>query len=293
MIATQLGRLAAQGIALGCEATVIGTTSRGIFLARDQRVLFTSFERWRGPWTINVDRPFVCANGDSVRLSPTRLIFPALEVDLSTAAVWQPAAPTVTRSRVEQREALKQLASSVLARKAPDGFGVLLPHLLDLPEKQALAASEAALLARLNELRESIHHADFDQAAELIESLLGLGRGLTPSGDDVTIGVLLGLKRWRAHPERNGVESKDACHLAQAAFTQRVVESAYHRTTTLSANLIECAANGEADERLITIITGLTTGTPSIAECTECALSWGHSSGVDALIGLALTLTAV
>ena len=239
MNAHSIGLAAAQVTSRGGEAKVIGITSRGLFLSIDQRVLFVSVERWRGPLTINVDRTFDCALGDSVRLSPTRLIFPAIEIDLSAAEVWQPTAPAIARSIADQREALRQLASSVLARKAPEGFGLLLPHLLDLPEKQALSASEAALLARLTQLR----------------------------------------------------ESKDARRSAQdalMAFNQRVVESAYQRTTTISANLIECAANGEADERLINVIDGLVTGTPSRDDCVEGVIGWGNSSGLDALIGMAL-----
>jgi hypothetical protein len=74
-------------------------------------------------------------------------------------------------------------------------------------------------------------------------------------------------------------------------LNQRVIDLAYQRTTTLSANLIACAAHGEADERLINAVDGIVTGTPSHAACVECVLGWGHSSGLDALIGMALTTT--
>ena len=259
-------------------AKTTGVTSRGVFLTVEQQVLFVSIERWRGPLTINVKGTLDCASGDHVRLSPTRLIFPAFEVDLSTAEVWLPIAPTSARSVVDQRERLRQLATRTLSRKTPDGFGRLLPYLLDLPEKQALSASEAALLARLNQLRDATQCGDFEQATALIEGVLGLGRGLTPSGDDVTIGWLLRLNRWPA--ERNW-----------QALNQRVIDLAYQRTTTLSANLIECAANGEADERLLNVVDGIMLGQPELAECAECVLSWGNSSGVDALIGMALALS--
>ena len=63
------------------------------------------------------------------------------------------------------------------------------------------------------------------------------------------------------------------------------------RTTTISANLIECAAKGEADERLINIVDGIMTGQPSLEDCVDCVLAWGNSSGTDALIGMALTLS--
>lgn len=279
MKARSLGLAAKHVASHGGEAKVIGVTSRGVFLAIEQRVMFISFEQWRGPLTINVDRSLVCLMGDKVRLSPTRLIFPAFEVDLSAAEIWQPTAPLVARAEVDQHDALKQLAVRVLARKAPDGFGRLLPHLLDLPEKPALSASEAARLARLIEVREASRQPDFDRAAELIESLLGLGRGLTPSGDDVTIGWLL-ARRMNSQPVHSNA-------------LKRVVEAAYHRTTAISANLIDCAANGEADERLIAVLDHLAAGTPALEDCVTGLLAWGQSSGVDALIGLALALNAV
>jgi hypothetical protein len=279
MNAHNIGRVAAHVISIGGEARVIGVTSRGLFLSIDRRILFISFERWRGPLTINIDEPFDCATGKAVRLSATRLIFPTIEIDLSTADVWRPAAPSSAHSITEQRATLKQVASSVIAWKAPDGFGPLLPHWLDLPEKQAISTTDAARLARLIQLGESIHQQDLDQATGLIEGLLGLGRGLTPSGDDVTIGLLLMLNRGRM----NSPADRDNA-------LKRVVESAYQRTTTISANLIECAANGEADERLINVVDGIVTGTPSIEECVDNVLDWGSSLGVDALVGMAIAL---
>jgi hypothetical protein len=71
-----------------------------------------------------------------------------------------------------------------------------------------------------------------------------------------------------------------------------VIDVAYQRTTTLSANLIECAAQGEADERLISVVDGIMTGEPSVADCAKYILDWGSSSGIDALVGMAIVLTA-
>src|SRR5690606_30402866 len=70
--------------------------------------------------------------------------------------------------------------------------------------------------------------------------LLGLGRGLTASGDDFILGFLLLRNRWPA----NHADASWAQTLNQA-----IVDAAYARTTTLSANLIECATRGESDER--------------------------------------------
>ena len=75
-------------------------------------------------------------------------------------------------------------------------------------------------------------------------------------------------------------------------LNQRVIEAAYQRTTTISANLIECAADGQADERLMKVVDGIVTGTPSIDECVNCILDWGNSSGIDALAGMAVAVMA-
>jgi len=278
--AQSIGRAAQPALAQPSVGRVLGVTSRGVFVLIEPRVIFLSSEHWRGPLTINVERPVDCALGEAVRLSATRLIFPASEVDLSSAKVWQaPDASTARQAPDEQLRALRHLAREVLARPSREENGARLAHLLDLPEKQALSAVEAARLAGLIQLRQSIRHADFDQATELIAGLLGLGCGLTPSGDDVMIGWLLAVNRWRRdQPWRE--------------LNQRVIDLAYQRTTTLSANLIECAAHGEADERLINVVDGLVTGTPSSQECVDYVLGWGHSSGRAALVGMALCVDA-
>ena len=72
--------------------------------------------------------------------------------------------------------------------------------------------------------------------------LLGQGEGLTPFGDDILIGLLLCLNRWGDILEP-GVDL--------LAFSRHIIESAYRKTTTLSANLIASAARGQAEERLI------------------------------------------
>ena len=316
--AVTLGRRVHAGLRRQPLGHVIGVTRRGVFVQIEPRVIYLTADQFRGPLTINLDRALVSANGETVRLTPTRLIFPAFEVDLSTAAVWRPAVQATARPIADQRESLRQLATSVLTHQSPrvipsatknlqpkqapqpveielprrrstaprndmypieNGCGALLPHLLDLPEKQALSAGEAALLAQLTQLREALSHDKFDRAATLLEGLLGLGRGLTPSGDDVIIGLLLMLAHNRMNLFADGSDAR-----------KRFVGLAYERTTTISANLIECAADGEADERLITVVTGLVTGRPSIEDCAKCVLGWGSSSGVDALTGMAVAL---
>ena len=75
-------------------------------------------------------------------------------------------------------------------------------------------------------------------------------------------------------------------------LNRRLVAAAYERTTRLSANLIECAALGESDERLLNVVDCILTGSPPVAECLPELLTWGSSSGVDALAGMAVATLA-
>ncbi len=297
-------------------ATVIGVTSRGLFLrAAPNRVLFLSIESQRGPLTITLP-PSLRAQftkqsphtGDVARFSANRLLFPTIEVSLSVSqdAVWRPAQPaTSTRSPEAIRHTLRSIAEAVTARCA-EGFSPLLLPLLD--RSAPPPDDQVTLFATLTSLR-ALCAKQSPAAAEYAIDLLGYGRGLTPSGDDGVIGLLLMLNRWQtqpsllgapvglrgAHPSTALRSAQDATKQSPASrwsdFNQRVIEAAYQKTTTISANLIECAAAGQADERLINVVDGIITGTPSIDECTNCVLDWGNSSGIDALVGMAIAVS--
>jgi hypothetical protein len=269
-------------------AQVVGAISQGLFLlAPRQQIIFISLEHHRSPLTINLDRSLnrlrAVEVGTAAQVSGTRLIFPAIEfsISLSTDAVWQCPPPIATACPLsEQRQLLQQIATGALARRNNDGLAALLPALLDLPDALPRSAGRSALLDRLIALRRAAGSGDNSAVLTGLIGLLGQGRGLTPSGDDVVIGLLLMLNRWRRDRDWNIVN-------------RAVIEAAYRITTTISANLIECAASGQGDERLITVVDGIASGSATIDECVDCVLDWGSSSGIDALIGMAVARTAL
>jgi hypothetical protein len=265
-------------------ATVIGVTSRGLFLSIDQRVLFVSFEHWRGPLTINLDRSIdqlrALDVGAAAVFSSARLIFPATEITLLASAdvMWQAPSPVTAPCPIDQqRNTAQQIASIVLTRAPDRGFAPLLNPLIDLPPSGPLSAEQAVVLSILQMLRLAVHAHDVPAIQVSIDQLLGRGSGLTPSGDDCVLGLLLMLNRWQAN--------RDWSDLNRA-----VINAAYQKTTTISANLIKCAAHGESDERLITVVDGIATGSTSIDDSVECVLDWGNSSGIDALVGMVMSL---
>ncbi|MEO3869161.1 DUF2877 domain-containing protein [Nonomuraea sp. B12E4] len=118
------------------------------------------------------------------------------------------------------------------------------------------------------------------------EQLVGLGPGLTPSGDDVLAGLLVTLR-----------------HLGMAAGVERAVwvadwlaatvtYDARTRTTPLSATLLHCAARGEASPEVIAVLRAIVGG-----QALEPALRrlhrLGHTSGADLAQGVAIGVSAV
>jgi hypothetical protein len=106
------------------------------------------------------------------------------------------------------------------------------------------------------------------------EPLIGLGPGLTPSGDDYLGGVLIGL-RWLG---RGG----------QADSLWRWLEPRLAaRTSAISAAHLVAAAAGEAHEALHEVLENLSAWqVPDLLPSLGRLDAVGHSSGWDALAGI-------
>ncbi len=120
-----------------------------------------------------------------------------------------------------------------------------------------------------------------DAGARMIaaEPLLGLGPGLTPSGDDFIGGVLFA---------RHAVEPPGSAW-AQAAST--IVARAHDRTHPISAALLEDLAAGEGHEPLHDLVDALARGAIEDAWAAVQRLGrLGHSSGWDMLAGVMVGL---
>jgi len=109
------------------------------------------------------------------------------------------------------------------------------------------------------------------EPAAAVAGLLGCGPGLTPAGDDVLAGFLLGATAF-------GLESS---HMRAA-----IAAMAADRTTALSAALLRHAARGECISEVAAVLadpTGSTLGE---------LLRVGHTSGAALAIGLAAAASA-
>jgi hypothetical protein len=107
-----------------------------------------------------------------------------------------------------------------------------------------------------------------------VADLVGAGDGLTPYGDDVLCGWL-------------------AVHRASGRATAEVdaaVRDRLHRTTSLSAALLDCAMHGEVIPEFAAYVAAL--GTADEASATATLRAVGHSSGAGLLQGAQWALAA-
>lgn len=106
---------------------------------------------------------------------------------------------------------------------------------------------------------------DFFVVAAATSRLAGLGQGVTPTGDDILMGLIFALWIW--HPKK--------------AWIDLIVDTAVPRTTSLSAAFLRAAGAGEATMHWHDLVNGLPDAPSNI-------LDIGHSSGADAWAGFTL-----
>ena len=112
-----------------------------------------------------------------------------------------------------------------------------------------------------------------------VVDLLGAGCGLTPSGDDCIVGVLVML---HALGERR----------VGALVADTVARCAPRRTSRLSAAHLAAACAGEAIEPVHTAIEAVA-GHASPGPALDALDEYGHGSGFDALAGVLIAASAI
>ena len=139
----------------------------------------------------------------------------------------------------------------------------------------------------VRELVQSSIGRDLTVFEKSYRSLVGLGPGLTPSGDDLLVGFLAAHKLF---------SSSFACQLDNVSFKRRLT-CANVRTTAVAAQFLSAAMDGIFSETLFEVLRSAFDATRHGIHADggdqECGgdgsfLNWGHSSGTDTLAGALL-----
>jgi hypothetical protein len=155
----------------------------------------------------------------------------------------------------------------------------LTPLLLAIEQgPRGLSATNAAAYTALGPLWAERQALTVPTLLTLVKALVGLGEGLTPSGDDFLVGLLAVLHVTGFLPCRAGAS-------VQAQFYQCVRLG----TSQLSGEFLRCAFEGHFAEPLLMLVRALWAPATDVWPAHAATLAAvGHSSGVDAMVGIAL-----
>lgn len=298
--ADRVGTLARQILAAEPGGTILASLSRATYLlsAGGELLWLASGDVPMHRRGVRVTGPLPrTAMGSPYRVADTRLLLgSSAAIDLSQALAWRPerwsGPPRLGETATEHHPGS---ASGLLwDLPAPTGFGTLLPALTEYahtgalpsraPEPTPRAPRSTLVLARASPSVFGIARAcrEQDGAALLVHAvgLVGLGEGLTPSGDDFLGGVLFSLALLR----QAGVRLPGCSPRAVASFLER----SRRRTNRISFALLRDHAAGHACEPADSLALALLgKGSP---ETTHRAASelirMGHSTGWDLLTGV-------
>ncbi len=296
-----------------------GTVARDILLSGEPLSVFAAFERsfYLGtssgrlvclgqknlasgplmalcaPWP-GVIRMFTV--GDRVERTEHGLRIGSCVFHLDTMSVWTPRPfPACSFSRI--RLGLSRLPLMELSTSPSMGFAPLLPHILSSGSCPPSLTCEAgtrltteAYLRReawngLEMLRNWLVTEDMratENLKEGVRTLLGLGPGLTPSGDDALAGMLLALSALQMQA-------------ARGILAAVIEEQAPGATNAISRAHLCAAASGQGAAPVLDTICAVMEGVDSslLKSALQQLNRIGHSSGWDAFTGIVLTLVSL
>ena len=192
------------------------------------------------------------------------------EFGFESAVDWLPIQPAPGWSRQSLTAGLAELRRAAGSYDLSQGLARLVGT--DPPVGNILIERGNAGAAALRKWFADTGDRDGPLAAEVRE-LIGLGPGLTPSGDDLIGGAMIAL----------GALGREDLATALAEW---VLPIARARTGKISFAHLSCAADGEGAQALHEAITGVAANDASAITAAIAGLDEiGHSSGWDALAG--------
>jgi hypothetical protein len=293
---TLLGHPARLALASGSGWTVLAAFRRSLYCRADQGALLCVGPPSLGPGPLNVLAPLppdldwqkypVSPGARITRRGQTLTLTPELRIAFADAPVWQPVAPPDRWGAGTLAAGLQALASEMDRLAPQDGLASFIPGLVTgRPPSppgsgltRALIRAAAPAVAALRTWLTTVMSpgAVLPSPPPDLERLVGLGPGLTPSGDDLLGGTLIALRAlgWPA---------------AADALAKWLRPCARSRTHAISYAHLSCAADGQGAGAVHDTLAALCVrGAPRLREHLGALGTLGHSSGWDTLAGVVL-----
>jgi hypothetical protein len=216
------------------------------------------------------------APGAEVRSDGRRLeVDDRFAFDFGPADVWEP--PAAPLSAIAPLDAGVQLLAAMARQRSPGGLGALLWLPANTLDENAFEASDPLLRAALPPVAAvrrwlAAALARVEAPPPAIDALIGLGPGLTPSGDDFLCGAMAALH----YLHRADVASRLAA----------IVLPRLSATNLISAAYLRCASTGDASSVLFDVLDCLHAADEVLlAQRLDAVDRVGHTSGWDCLAG--------
>ena len=285
---TQLGLVAGECVIPGTHGKVLAAFSQALYLLTETGDLFwvtnAGFPMHRrAAVTALLPRP---AAGSTFQVGNHQLtIEPCFELDFQSARIWQE--PAIEPIHILETSGLPHRIHSFLRGldlTEVKGFGIFIPTILSYSRKDSmdLLLSPTDPIIRQAQplvlgLMRICAGGQSSKNALYANGLIGLGAGLTPSGDDFLGGLLFAINSLRdAYPD------------VSLANLEISIDSFRTRTNLISFTLLKDLSEGHGLAPLHEIVHGLLCGVdqarmqPSVQQLTRV----GHSTGWDVLTGL-------
>lgn len=286
--ATLAGPIAVRALREGARGTVRAVFDRSFYVSLDAGWTCVGPEGLGpgplnllcGPWSADTAPPSALRPGDPTRVDNSILRAGAFAIPLAAAQPWHPGQPGVWNEKTLSR-GLAAFAEALPIFLPSDGLARLLRSSEESDQlAPAVAAAQAPVqyLAWLLETSGSGTIPDIE--ADRLVPLMGLGPGLTPSGDDYLGGVMIALALTKRADLRDRVWQALERHLIAC-------------TSDISRAHLAAAAEGFGSAALHDLLAAVLTGaTHAISPAITSVAAIGHTSGWDALAGAITVLRA-
>ncbi len=290
--ACRIGTLARRLLQKAGQGRVLASCSGAIFLLNESGAILWIQGRDAPMHRRGIELPAATLprvpTGARFRVLRERLwIAPSIRIGLERASLWEPVGPAATSRGLASR--IRGLFDSIDAAPARE-LGTLIPLLRRLfeggPGTPALIGDPVLDAAGPHAIGAALACRDRDEAAleGHVAALVGLGRGMTPSGDDFVGGLLFVLRRVPG-----------LCPVAFVEGACSMVTSWADRTNAVSFAMLSDHAVGHGNAAEHEIVSSLCGVAPGIAPrgAVERLVRIGHSSGWDHLAGMVAALSAL
>lgn len=186
---------------------------------------------------------------------------------------------------------LKDVVWQLITTSGRDGFSVLISS-HDTPDDIALsyarkkldaAESICSTMTSINSADETTKSNQLNKLCDSLSGLIGVGTGLTPSGDDFMTGV---LSTFKAFPQC--FNSRLISSLSNSICSRR------NNTNEISSAFIDCALRGQFSKAIIDMyetvcsdnVQASDIGQETLDNLLDSFLDIGHTSGIDTLTGI-------